>query len=498
MMFAQEKAQELAPQIDGYVLRWTLDMLRSDDDLEEFFEAIPGFCVSQFVADPRRSLDILGQQRSAEALVQFWNRTVSSNRVSESVKGRRLVVCIRAIEAADLPIAVPRILHLFSGDRKGVSRSAEIGHSLGILRNGNAASLARGMIAGIISINDERDERWFTLAMDELGVSEDVLRHYLDHGDSLLLANLIHITRHFFHDLLQRDSSLDLTWKSLNILPSVSKFDILNTLPELQHEFCALWNEIVQQARSGGVDNNPFIDILIEIRGLCVALHSTDAALTYFFASTAGYGHLLRQPASYPICMTPDHCIQEASGSTTGGASHSTITASPISLSVSPVGDVPDVQHVPTLDPSSHATTIIVQGIADTSLTSSMAQPITRPPSGTGDVARPDEGFTANSTVFDPAVIRSDYIRQGLGSPSSPSTNALSLSNPQGAKIAGSNITKRTAASSSANFRESDNAQDTDPAIQTALTHHPGDSGPSVIVMNHLRPQDRDSSENTA
>jgi hypothetical protein len=159
MNFARDKAQKQAPQIDGHVLKRTLNMLRSDDDLEQFFEVIPGFCASEIVDNPRRSLDILGLQRLAEALVEFWNRTLSSDRVSETVKGRRLIICIRVIEAADLSIAVPRILQLFSGDRLGVSRSVEIGHSLGALRNGSVPSLARGIITSIISINDERDER---------------------------------------------------------------------------------------------------------------------------------------------------------------------------------------------------------------------------------------------------------------------------------------------------------------------------------------------------
>jgi hypothetical protein len=275
MWLAQIKAQKLARQLDGNILERTLDMLRSDDDLEQFFEAIPGFFVSQIVDDPRRSLDILGQQRLAETCNLTYsrppssptrprnlnaNRTLSSNRVSESVKGRRLIVCLKVIEAADLSFALPRILHLFSRDHSGVSRSVEIGHSLGVLRNGNGALLTRGIIASIIAINDERDERWFALAMDELGIPEDVLRRYLDHGNSVLLANLIHITRQFFQNLLQRGS--DLTMEPLRILPLVSKFDILNTLPELQHDFCALWNEIVQQAQSNGTSSNPLLTSL--------------------------------------------------------------------------------------------------------------------------------------------------------------------------------------------------------------------------------------------
>jgi len=56
------------------------------------------------VQDPQDSLDILGRERLAEALVGF---AFSSNLVSESVKGRRLVICMKVTETA-VAIAVLR------------------------------------------------------------------------------------------------------------------------------------------------------------------------------------------------------------------------------------------------------------------------------------------------------------------------------------------------------------------------------------------------------
>ena len=397
--FAREKARELAPQLDGDILKRTLDMLRSDDDLEQLFESIPGFCLSDVVEDPRRSLDILGQERLAEALVGFWNRTLSSNRLSESVKGQRLIICTRVIEAADLSIAVPRILHL-SGDLSGLSGLVEIGHRLGIMRNGSASLLVRVIISRIISINDEHDKRWITLTTDELGISEDVLRRYLKNGNSLLLANLIHITHQFF--LLQRD--LDLTQKSLSILQSLSKFDILDSLPELQHEFCALWNKIVQQAQHNWANNKRFVDILVKIQGLYAALHGADAT---FFASTASHNG---QQSSYHLCTVSTHRIQDA-----GDRSHS----SPVAL--------PDV-----------ATDIV-----DT-FTSSMAEHLAWSSSGIGEAPRPDGRPSVSFTIFDSVAIGPDYIQQGLGSPPSLSFIALSHSNLQApATVTDPDITRR-------------------------------------------------------
>ena len=292
---AEDKAQELAPRLDSDILKQTLDMLRSDDDLEQFFDAIPGFCTSKIVHDPRQSLDVLGQQRLAEALIGFWNRTLSSNLVPESIKGRRLLVCMGTIEATNLAIAAPGTLRDLSFKYlSGIARSVEVGHSLGNLRHGNVASLARGIIAAIIS-NADRNDRWNILAIDELGISRDVLRDYLAHGDSVLLANLIHITRLLFDGLLEDHP--DLTREALSILPSISKFDIRDTLPELQHDFCALWNDVVQQVQSSGAENNSFIEILHDIWGPYVALHGT----------TANKYDPLRPPTSYPLCEDDSH-----------------------------------------------------------------------------------------------------------------------------------------------------------------------------------------------
>ncbi len=261
--------------------------------------------------------------------------------------------------------------------------------------------------------------------MDELGVSEDVFQNYLAHGDSVLLANLIHITRHLFDSL--REGHQDLARESLCILPPVSKFNILNTLPELQHEFCNLWNLIVQQAQNGGADDNPFIEILIQIRHLFIPLHRTNATPSGIFASATDNDHILHEPASYPLCEIADHLlnsaspITEATVSTTGSASQAITSTSSTSLvpELSPNHIIVPQAGVPQDDPSSAVATssyptppesqglctispsagsVITPIVVDTSPDSSMAKSIFRSPSGTNDLPRPDEGTAGNQT----------------------------------------------------------------------------------------------------
>ena len=307
-----------------------LDALSEDHDLEQFLESIPGFCDSDVVDDAQYSLNILGRERLANTLVKFWNRTLSSSQPS-AVKGRWLIVCMRVLEATDLVTATPRIFRDLASQHMGeVLQSVELGHSLGALSSGKLAPLARSMISGIISNVQEHEDRWFALVMDQLGVSEGVLESYLVHGDSVPLANLIHITRHLFQSLLKGD--LDLTRTPLPLLPSVSRFDVLGTLPELQHEFCGLWNEIVQQARMNEGDNDHFVEILAEVRHLYLALHPIDATPT---DGSTSHVDVQNQPASYPLCEIADHHsnltsdAHEVVGNITGVANHDT-TTSPI------------------------------------------------------------------------------------------------------------------------------------------------------------------------
>ncbi|KAI0291100.1 hypothetical protein BC826DRAFT_1023702 [Russula brevipes] len=102
MWFAEEKAEEETSEIDGDVLKRTFDALKTDKDLEQFFDSVIGFCSSEVVEDPQQSLDILGRGRLAEAVDEFWNNTSLSALISESVKERRLILCRRVIEVADL------------------------------------------------------------------------------------------------------------------------------------------------------------------------------------------------------------------------------------------------------------------------------------------------------------------------------------------------------------------------------------------------------------
>jgi Ubiquitin carboxyl-terminal hydrolase len=113
----------------------------------------------------------------------------------------------------------------------------------------------------------------------------------------VLLAILIHFILRFIR-------SNDTIWR---VLKALAKLDIHNTVPRLQHDFCTLWNEIVQEAWNQGYDSTP-VDVLRWIRHPYTALHhGTDAAPTAFHASTYEFDDILYQPSSYPFCTLASH-----------------------------------------------------------------------------------------------------------------------------------------------------------------------------------------------
>lgn len=167
--------------------------------------------------------------------------------------------------------------------------------------------LANTIAASIVANALKRDDEWIALAMIQLDVSEHVLQDYLAHGDSLLLAtviNVIHRIRNVFLNL-----ELEMTRETWFMLQELAKFDAQNTLPELQHEFCAMWNEIVLGAQTrSGPSRLSYVLILFGIRQIYIALHQgTDAPPTAFTAFTFARDDFFGQVPSFPLCTIQGH-----------------------------------------------------------------------------------------------------------------------------------------------------------------------------------------------
>jgi hypothetical protein len=297
-----EATSRRSTEIDVHVLKWTADALDEDDALDKFIESIPGFLASPEVKILPQDV----QSTVPGALRTFLHRTLSSN-VSQSVKIRRLSVCLdaasKALDSNGMGLMFVDIIHENWGE---MLHAVEIGHHLRSWDKGTNWRYTRyiqGVISRIVASVRERDDRWLALTLDHLGISESVLRDYLACGDSVLLANLIRFTRHAIRP----------DYFSLQVVRSlVSDFDVrnLNTLPGLQNDFCALWNDVVLEAQDGEAESMPTY-LLMATRRVYDAIHrGTDAVpIAHFPHSTraSGIADILLQPSSYPLCDIPSH-----------------------------------------------------------------------------------------------------------------------------------------------------------------------------------------------
>ena len=273
------------------------DALSEDGAREDFFAAIPGFFDSK-VHKEHLSNDF--RNNFSQGLGELLDRTFSSSLVTESVRSDRLVICLNASHAALGSESVSHILQdILSGRWPEMLQSIEMGHSLRRWRSGNWFNPnVRRIVAQIVVGVRERDNRWFSLVKAEYGIAGHVLRKYIDHGDSDLLFILIQMTRQTFH------TGFWTPW----ILSSLSEFNIRDTSPELQHTFCALWNDIVLEAWNEEEPINIPVQVLREVRHVYIALHEgTNAAMTASSASTYYFHPDLDQPRSYRPCTVASH-----------------------------------------------------------------------------------------------------------------------------------------------------------------------------------------------
>ncbi len=305
---AEESAQKLSSEIDSRIILWALLSSDEDHELERFFASIPGFCVSRVLDDPLAAFKTSNGEKMADALIGLIDRTLSSNVVPQSTKQRRIMVCKRAMAEAVFPINRRTLERVLYKDLGGLLDSVEFGLMLGNARYRDpfAEYYSQCVVSVIIAKAQEQDDRWFELATGHLGISKATLQNYLARGDSVLLANCVFICQrtmegysdHGWHpDVYSRSKTLEL----------VSRFNIQETLPELQHKFCYMWNELVRNTgnrRSRKLSTY----ILKHIRNIYFELHrGTSAVPTAFTDKTPDRDCILLLPSSYPSCMIGHH-----------------------------------------------------------------------------------------------------------------------------------------------------------------------------------------------
>ena len=302
-MTAEEVALKSSPKRDARAFMWTFDSLDEDHELERFFSSLPNFRSSKVVDDPFPSLTQEEKKKISDTLRRFLHYTLSSDLLPEAAKVQRAIMCAKAL---DLVQDSDFILHRAVLDALYGPRITKLGPSNADDSRTEKTIFMQAMATAIAARPRQHDDSWFKqVAPDALGIPETVLRDYSANGDSLSLAILIHVTRQQFTHF-RRSSWPMLTFQ--DVLEGVSEFNVKDTSPDLQHEFCTLWNQIVVKAWNDNDSMKITLHILRPLRRVYTTLHQdTDCAPTQFSARTGNQNVILGDPFSYPVCTVAGH-----------------------------------------------------------------------------------------------------------------------------------------------------------------------------------------------
>ena len=301
-MTAEEVALKSSPKRDARAFMWTFDSLDEDHELERFFSSLPNFRSSKVVDDPFPSLIQEEKNRISDTLTRFLRYTLSSDLLPEAFKSQRAIACAKALDLDEFSQR-----HLYWAVFDALPPRPRV-TSLGPIANDDRTDrtiFIQAIATGIAARPRQRDDSWFRqVAPNALGIPETVLRDYAADGDSLSLAILIHATRQQF-TYLHHSSWPEYSFR--NILEAGSEFRVQDTSPDLQHEFCTLWNQMVLKAQNDN-DHMIALNILGPLRKVYTILHQdTDSAPTRLSADT-GHRHVaVNDPFSYSVCTVVGH-----------------------------------------------------------------------------------------------------------------------------------------------------------------------------------------------
>jgi hypothetical protein len=287
---------------------WTFDSSHEDKELERFFSNIPGFRKSN---DDKDFLDKLsgGQKENLwSGLVGFLDRTFSSKLPNDS-KNKRAKICAEVLQVD--PHAFPYILDsVISEDLCAPVKSAELARFVRDADTGkdeDSPKHKKAIVSCVVATARVRNDEWFTIASEDLGVEESVLRNYTT--PNLSLAILIHVTCQQLHHF--KDPSLN--DKFSKVLRAASKFKAQEASAELQHGFCSLWSLLVKESQKEEDGDGQKIAqfILRPIYKVYADIHqrSHSTTGTQLFARTSEVADILRKPREYVPCTDEAHLM---------------------------------------------------------------------------------------------------------------------------------------------------------------------------------------------
>ncbi|KAI0271102.1 hypothetical protein BGY98DRAFT_1100398 [Russula aff. rugulosa BPL654] len=351
---------KLDPEIDHRSLLWTFQSLDDEADFENFFEGLPRLCDSdtgkklklkeKFVEVHKKSL--------SGALIRLMDRTLKFNLVKEFVKHRRMVIFTEAMDSKSTSLLEHSniLRRVLFGDWDGLLGCMEFGLSMrkwaDNLDKVTVTSFYAQCVAALTISESLKRKR---LGHDRHGWIQ--LHDDDEHDDDILLANAIFVVRMAVQTYAGSEEKEwdDILKVSRKTLGAVCKLDrIQDTLPELRHEFCDLWNKLVTVAQTDELPHHRTIAIkmLKNIRKLYIALHPTGSSTppTTFY-TTEDWEQILDNSELYRKCTKEDHRSPPSRRSQAWNSTPCPLSPVPPAQPVVPAQPVPPTQSMVSTQP---------------------------------------------------------------------------------------------------------------------------------------------------
>ncbi|KAF8263534.1 hypothetical protein EI94DRAFT_1832262 [Lactarius quietus] len=310
----EKHASTHTSSLDAGAMSWLLDSLVNEQELERFLTGIPGFYNSTRVENPAQVLRGANTDTSPKAILAFMNHSLSSDLLLYTTRQDRIKVALKAMQT-DSYLLQRTFCHALHATESPIFNCVDfvlLSDRYANDEDQNLRSLARCIIAVAIShLEDyDTDERWAGIIQRRLDWSEALFAEHREHRDSIKLLNLVRIARELYiappgSDIRDSHDVFD------NVLRAVRQpIHVGAVAPELQKEFCKVWNMLVvkMQARRQDPCLVSNVTLLSSMRTIYITSHQgTECQPSAFSTSTDDLDPVLQKASSYSQCTVPSH-----------------------------------------------------------------------------------------------------------------------------------------------------------------------------------------------
>ena len=301
--------------LDTKVASRTFNTLDGDHDMDKFLAAIPGFYSSAKVKRDGHIFEGLNSKQLPHSVISFLDRSLSSDLLEDADKQEHIKNCLKAINSDPLLLECTFRQALLSASHSTVFKCVDFVH-LSLAQSWVhdkesdadrwVREYARCVVAIAINRISDYDDKWISIVQRHLGLPKSRIKRWRSQGDSVRLCNLIHLIRKLEPSQLNVKGDFEPGTVLNNSIIEACRLKVENAAPELRHEFCALWNGLVDVAK--GRVPAPLatrlntIHILSVIRNVFISLHGGVKFLPAAYRTPVDDHQFLQSAPFYPAC----------------------------------------------------------------------------------------------------------------------------------------------------------------------------------------------------